>query len=448
MLNKNDMELDKSQSSSLQQISVLQGHSDRAWSVSWHPSKPIIASSSTDKQIKLYRFQSSSSSQTDLNLTHEDRKPMRRSSFRFDYLDSIPTGHTRTVRSIQWNPSGNLLASGSFDSTVSIWSNTHPFLDHDLPINKDRWESEIEAEQQQDSDSQNDTTDWECMMSLEGHESEIKGVAWNRNGKLMATCSRDKSVWVWEILTDSEADDGLVTDEGGYEVLSVLMEHEADVKSVCWSPKEDLLCSTSYDNHLHLYAEDLTSDGDFTLIHKLMGHTSTVWDASFSPCGELISSFSKGGIEGRDGGLSGGWRIGRSERERWSCVYVLEGFHKRTIYSVDWTLFGKVEDEIKGEEGEHLGYIATGGGDGKINIFTIHRGTSVSGLDSTNPKPEIELLTQQKNSHGVTDINSVRWCKIQDSSNSNSTNNWRPEARQLLASVGDDGLTKVWRLNS
>ncbi|EGG08658.1 uncharacterized protein MELLADRAFT_84678 [Melampsora larici-populina 98AG31] len=460
--NTTEMELDQTQSSSLQQVAVLQGHSDRAWSVSWHPSKPILASSSTDKQIKLYKYQICST-QRPLNLIPEETKPIKKTSFRFDYLDSIPTGHTRTVRSIQWNPSGNMLASGSFDSTVSIWSNTHPLTKPDLTTHQDRWESEIEAEETQNLESQNDTTDWECMMSLEGHESEIKGVAWNRNGKLMATCSRDKSVWVWEILTDSEVNEGIVTDDGGYEVLSVLMEHEADVKSVCWSPKEDLLCSTSYDNHLHLYSEDVSSDGDFTLIHKLIGHTSTVWDASFSACGEFISSCSddlsiriwsrekvlKGGIEGRDGGLNGGWRIGRSERERWSCVYVLEGFHKRTIYSIDWTFWGNVEDQIKGNEGEHLGYIATGAGDGKINIFTIHRGTSVSGLDSTNPKPEIDLLIQQKNAHGVTDINSVRWCKIQDSTNSNSTNNpnWRSEAKQLLASVGDDGMTKVWSLN-
>ncbi|KAG0147508.1 hypothetical protein CROQUDRAFT_656074 [Cronartium quercuum f. sp. fusiforme G11] len=431
------MDSDQPQRSSLKQVALLQGHSDRAWSVAWHPTQPILASSSTDKQIRLYRFDPPSSSSPP---TLSDPAVPR--TFVFNYLDSIPTGHTRTVRAINWNPTGHLLASGSFDSTVSIWSSTHSFLDP-VPSSSSRWESELEAEHERDQD---EARDWECTLSLEGHESEIKGVAWNRNGKLLATSSRDKSVWIWEIMTDADTE----ADEAGYEVLSVLMEHEADVKSVCWSPVEDLLCSTSYDNHIQLYAEDATAEGDFTLIHRLSGHTSTVWDASFSACGEFIASCSddlsiriwhrekiaSGGVEGRDGGRTGGWRIGRSERERWRCVRVLEGFHTRTIYSIDWTSF----EDIKGDEGEPLGYIATGGGDGKINIFEIHRGIAVSGLDSSSPTPEVHLVAQQKRAHGVSDINAVRWCKIARDTDS------RADARRLLASAGDDGTTRIWCL--
>ena len=122
----------------------------------------------------------------------------------------------RTIRVCKFSPCGTFLAAASFDATVTIWA----------------------------QNTNNKECEWSLVSTLEGQDNECKGVAWSNSGGLLASCSRDKSIWMWDMHTDDE-----------YDCEAVLIGHDQDVKSVHFVPgiKEDVLVSTSYDDSIRVW---------------------------------------------------------------------------------------------------------------------------------------------------------------------------------------------------
>ncbi|BGP08865.1 Cytosolic iron-sulfur protein assembly protein [Rhodotorula toruloides] len=433
-------------------LDTLEGHQDRAWHVAWNPAQPTLASCSTDKSVRLYSYAPASATSAEA-----DSSTAGPSSYRFALKSTIPTSHSRTVRSLSFSPTGATLATASFDSTVGIWCQVS------------------EAGLDDGEGAKGD--EWEAVDPLEGHENECKSVAWSSDGRLLASCSRDKSVWVWEAVGPAD-----------FECLAVLMEHSQDVKCVTWHPTDELLASASYDDTIKLYGAD-PYDDEWTCIHTLTSHTATVWTLSFSPCGRYLASAGDdlviklwervslleddekrsevlgevGEAKREEGGRMGPWssggvRIGMKERWKWVERGQIEGAHERTVYAVDWARGGVSEEE------GGLGRIITAGGDGRINVFQMTKPTS------PDAPPTHTLLETIEDAHGVSDVNHVAWCHIspssaaaklraleggeadpaddgEDESGVKEDARWE-RAGDMFASAGDDGLVRVWIVDS
>lgn len=65
--------------------------------------------------------------------------------------------------------------------------------------------------------------------------------------------------------------------------------HAQDVKAVIWHPSKELLASCSYDDTIKLWEEE---DDDWSCSETLCKHTSTIWDISFNADGSYLASCS------------------------------------------------------------------------------------------------------------------------------------------------------------
>ncbi|EAU81486.2 CIAO1 [Coprinopsis cinerea okayama7 len=333
------------------------------------------------------------------------------SSTTFKPATTIHTEHMKTVRAVAWSPSGQTLATASFDSNVGIWEQ-----ERDDDEDDDEGEGRL-----------NPTADWECVGTLEGHETECKSVAYSCTGTLLASCSRDKSVWVWEVQPDAE-----------FECMGVLLEHSQDVKCVAWHPQEEILASASYDDTIKLYIDDPSDD--WYCFTTLQGHTSTVWSLAWSPDGRYLASASDDQTvriwayvdTNSTGDGADAKRVlkvkppsvqaSSSGQGRWIQVAEIEA-GERSVYSVTWT--SKPGSQKDADGNVNLGLLAAAGSDGVIRVWGITEPAKVAvGV-------EHKLVASYADAHGVHDINAISWCP-------------RKGYETLLATAGDDQCIRVW----
>lgn len=184
-----------------------------------------------------------------------------------------------------------MIASASFDGTVVIWETQSGSKQH-----------------------------WDMIASLEGHENEVKSVSWSCDGRWIATCGRDKTVWIWESVG-----------RGEFECVTVLNGHTQDVKYLTFHPQlPSVLFSCSYDDSIKVWKEEAD---DWYCAETISGHASTVWGLSLDAKGTRLvsSSADLSVVLWRD--VTGGSGKGSSSlATSWMKTGSLEKVHRYPIY--------------------------------------------------------------------------------------------------------------------
>jgi DNA-binding beta-propeller fold protein YncE len=112
------------------------------------------------------------------------------------------------------------------------------------------------------------------LLSLQGHASDVRSVAFSPDGKRLVSGSWDQTLKVWDVQTGQEA--------------LTLKGHTAFITSVAFSPDGKCVVSGSYDKTLNVWD---TQTGQQTL--TLKGHTGSVSSVAFSPDGKRLLSGSR-----------------------------------------------------------------------------------------------------------------------------------------------------------
>ncbi|HLO47498.1 MAG TPA: hypothetical protein VK211_03635 [Kamptonema sp.] len=149
-------------------------------------------------------------------------------------------GHGKGISSVSFSPDGNVIASGSADSTVRLWGKDGMAIGKPLQ-----------------------------------HGDSVVWVSFSPDGKTVASASADKTAKLWRV------EDGVA--------IATFVGHEETVTSVSFSPDGETIATASYDKTVKLWNKN------GTLLRTLIGQKDWVLGVSFSPDGKTIATASKDG---------------------------------------------------------------------------------------------------------------------------------------------------------
>ncbi|XP_067625951.1 F-box-like/WD repeat-containing protein ebi [Eurosta solidaginis] len=275
---------------------------------------------------------------------------------------TVLRGHESEVFICAWNPSRDLLASGSGDSTARIWdmsdATTSPnqlVLRHciqkggaEVPSNKDvtslDWNCDgtLLATGSYDGYARIWKTDGRLASTLGQHKGPIFALKWNKRGNFILSAGVDKTTIIWDAST------GQCTQQFSF--------HNAPALDVDWQTNVSFAsCSTDQRIHVCRLGSDVP-------IKTFKGHTNEVNAIKWCPQGHLLASCS-------DDMTLKIWSMKQDK-----CCHDLQA-HSKEIYTIKWSPTGP------GTQNPNTNLIlASASFDSTVRLWDVDRGTCIHTL--------------------------------------------------------------------
>ena len=161
--------------------------------------------------------------------------------------------------------------------------------------------------------SPNSHADWHLVDTLKGHTDAVNSIAFNPDGRLLASGSKDKTVIIWNALTGRRektltghsgeiysvafSSDGLILASASEDGTIILWNPETGkilrtithngVHSITFSPDGQLLASGSWYGTIRLWNPKTGQQ-----VQEVSAHKERVYSVTFSPDGALLASSS------------------------------------------------------------------------------------------------------------------------------------------------------------
>jgi len=172
----------------------------------------------------------------------------------------------KNVRLLSLAASSNndLLAVGSDDGNVTVWDlKTHEMNFHACSYGDERTNERSV-----------------CTAAGEGN-TDIRGIAFTTDGKMLISGSSDQRAWLWDAETGDLLARSPDSNEGG---------HLNTVAGIAVNPKNGRVATVSWDNTVRIW-ELIKRDGwAFNRVSTLAGHSNSVWAAAYSPDGKTLAT--------------------------------------------------------------------------------------------------------------------------------------------------------------